>query len=128
MERRSEMFFLSLSGATEVYFPKPAGPVRPVRFVRIFMREDLYADPYTFKTSSKVSGLSNVRLTLRTKDNAELLVNAPGFMFFTGDPTGTGRFIRPERALANLPLDPQRCSAFLDFPGKVGLAVQFVYE
>lgn len=118
--QRQETFYITLVGFAETYLPKPAAVVRPVRAIRVYCRDEVFADPYTFTPLNKVADLNLVRFTFRDGQDRELLKDIPARALYSTSQ-------HAQRKLADLPIDPQRSSAILSNGGKVDLAVEFIY-
>lgn len=124
---RSEVFFISGTGFSEHFFPKQAVRVRPVRYIRVWTRDEIFANPYTGETLNKATDLPLMRFTFRDGRDRELLVGIPAWSFYFGNSSGTLRNKLLMKPLNDLLIDPQRCSFTLTIAGKVVTAVEFEY-
>lgn len=139
MRPRSETFFVDLNVPfQDIYFPKQAAlAVRPVQRVVVYSRNQLSRNPDdTTNQLLDATQLRIVTLTLRDRNDQELMTDVPAWMFgenvqFAKPGPGT-TIMHGKRRLADLPIDPQRTSArwnlFGVSKGQSALCVEFVYS
>lgn len=136
MRPRSEVFFVPLNSPyVDVYLPKQAAlKVRPVRRVVVYQRNDIKDEPYFGAAIADATELPAVTITLRDENDAELIKDAPVWMF--GESVQFAKLgpytpiMHGKRDLADLLVDPQRTSLRLNDKSLTGItiALEFVYS
>lgn len=138
MRPRSESFFVDLTlPFQDIYLPKQASlAVRPVQRIVVYGRNQCQADPTTLDSLLDATQIPLVTLTLRDRNDQELMTDVPAWMFGENVQFAKPGPITPvmhgKRRLADLPIDPQRTSARWNnatvTQGKWTLCIEFVYS
>jgi hypothetical protein len=139
MRPRSETFFVPITAPfRDIYLPKQAALTqRLVQRVVVYTRTQIASDPNTLDGIIPPSDLTLITITLRDRQDRELLTDAPLWMFgenvgFHSSVPGAKPIMHAQRRLGDLPIDPQR--SFIRYNAPVPptvnntVCIEFVYS
>jgi hypothetical protein len=139
MRPRSETFFVPITAPfRDIYLPKQAALTqRRVQRVVVYTNKENQSDPNTLDGIITAGDVANITITLRDRQDRELMTDAPLWMFgenlgFHSAVPGVKPIMHAQRRLANLPIDPQR--SFIRYnattPPTVNntVCIEFVYS
>jgi hypothetical protein len=138
MRPRSETFFVPITAPfRDIYLPKQAALTqRLVQRVVVYTRTQIASDPNTLDGIIPPSDLALITITLRDRQDRELMTDAPLWMFgenlaFHSSVPGAKPIMHAQRRLGDLPIDPQR--SFIRYNNPVPptvnntVCIEFVY-
>jgi len=134
IRQRSETFFIDNPRPwQDVYLPKQSGKqLLPVVGINVYLRNDLFRNPYTGTGITDQTLLNLVYITFRDRQDRILLGDAPAWMFGK-----SAQFMKPvligtriahgNPRFQELPIDPQRSSIRTFGTIKGSIAIELLY-